>query len=106
MNWLLRFFTGPLWVALGGILADIVKQIAALFRVGGTLLLAGCLTLTAGCKIILGDDGEIGFKQSTSWGFYHTAKKTEATSTSELQPMSLEAWFKNEEAKATIPETQ
>ena len=69
----------------------------------GLLLLCGCLL--PGCKIILTDDGEVGFKQSTSWSIYHTAKATKATATSETKPMSIEAWFANEKAGMTIVET-
>lgn len=66
------------------------------------LLLWTCLgCLLPGCQILLTDDGEVGFKQSTSWGFYHTAKKTDATATSETKPMSLEAWFASEKAGMT-----
>lgn len=82
-----------------GVIRSLVISLALWGLIGGMAL------SLAGCKIILTDDGEVGFKQSTSWGFYHTAKETKATSTSETKPMSLEAWFANEKAGMTIVET-
>lgn len=50
----------------------------------------GCLS--TGCTMTLADKGEFGFKQSTEWGFYHTASKTEATAVSNLEVPAIVEW--------------
>ncbi len=57
------------------------KQIATLVLCL-LILPIGCLSV--GCVAGLTNAGEIGFKQSTSWGFYHRAEATEGESRAEL----------------------
>jgi len=55
------------------------------------LSLVGLLGLIGGCVIDLHGNGEVGFKQATSWGFYHTTQiedeKQHATSEIKSQPL-------------------
>lgn len=51
----------------------------------------GCLA--GGCATKLGDRVEYGFKQSTSWGFYHDTGRTGVLATAELSIPSLEEWI-------------
>lgn len=53
-------------------------------------LLAGTCS---GCTMTLADKGEFGFKQSTSWGFYHEATATEAKATSKLEAPTIIDWL-------------
>ena len=65
------------------------------------------VTLT-GCLVDLANDGEAGFKQCSTWSFYHTAKKTDATSTAELRSQPLEEWIKSRDegaAEVAMPGT-
>ena len=56
----------------------------------------GCVTLwqLAGCTVTLTDDGALGFRQTTSWEFFHRATTTNSDSSSCLDVPSLEEWFK------------
>lgn len=53
---------------------------AMLFTVA--LAMGGCLM---GCSILLDGNGEFGFKQSTSWGFYHETEKNDADDNSKAE---------------------
>ncbi len=51
------------------------------------------VVLAAGCTFTLKDNGEIGFKQATSWSFYHTTSETKSTASSNLEAPSVEEWL-------------
>ena len=56
--------------------------------------LGGCL---AGCTFTTRNDSEFGFRQSTSWGFYHETKTTAPEATSRTEFPSLESWIKKDD---------
>lgn len=51
------------------------------------------VTIVAGCTFTLKDNGEIGFKQSTEWAFYHQTSETKSTASSNLEAPSVEEWL-------------
>lgn len=67
----------------------------------GWTVLASFGVCLAGCTMTLADKGEFGFKQSTEWGFYHTASKTDATAVSNVEAPTIVEWVtgKNEPAE-------
>jgi len=58
----------------------------------GAMLLAGCLL---GCTIPLSNGGEVGFKQSTTWSFYHTTVDTKAKSEAAVEFPAVEDLIKS-----------
>ena len=63
------------------------------------LALGWVIVAAMGCTFTLKDQGEIGFKQSTEWAFYHTASETHSTASSNLEAPSVEEWlFKDKDS--------
>jgi hypothetical protein len=55
--------------------------------------------------VALKHDGEVGFKQSTAWGFYSTAKETtDKASEAKLSSQPVEDWLKTKTADPVKPE--
>ncbi len=69
------------------------------------LIAAGILLLTSGCHIVTLNDGEVGFKQTTSWSFYHVAKQTGSIpSDSGVEFQAFEDWLRSKVKKPVEPQ--
>lgn len=60
---------------------------------GALAVIVYAIVTQFGCTFTLKDQGEIGFRQSTSWSFYHQANESKATASSNLEAPSVEEWL-------------
>ena len=69
-------------------------RILTVTNVAVFVMLVMLAVAVGGCTITTANDGEVGFRQCTSWGFYHTAKDTKSEASINTDVPSLEEWIK------------